>query len=70
MFPSSLAPDAVRPATEAVCSDAEHANEEIRAFLRARRARPLLPEERVEYTRLLGLYLRAVRREMALTAAA
>lgn len=43
--------------------DAEHANEAIRDFLWARQGRGLLAEERVEYTRLLGVYLRAVRGE-------
>lgn len=60
MSPLPLTPD---PA----CADADdadaavRANEAIRAFLRARTGRPLLPEERVEYRRLLGLYLGAVR---------
>ncbi|WP_431044661.1 hypothetical protein ACQUSR_23920 [Streptomyces sp. P1-3] len=48
--------------------DPDHANEAIRSFLRARTARPLLPEERVEYRRLLGVYLGAMRREVGTAA--
>ncbi|MFF8811839.1 hypothetical protein [Streptomyces pactum] len=60
MSPLPLTPDPAR--ADADDADAAvRANEAIRDFLRARTTRPLLPDERVEYRRLLGVYLGAVR---------
>ncbi|KUJ37280.1 hypothetical protein ACZ90_70215 [Streptomyces albus subsp. albus] len=47
---------------------AMRANDAIRDFLWARKARPLLPEERIEYRRLVNVYLGALRGEIGTAA--
>lgn len=47
-----------------ITTSTDQANEAIRVFLRARAGRALLPQERVEYGRLLTVYTRALRGEV------
>ncbi len=44
------------------------ANDAIRHFMSARAGRPLWPEERAEYERLLEAWAAAVRRDLAMAA--
>ncbi|TGA94521.1 hypothetical protein [Streptomyces palmae] len=60
--------DAPAPAGADDADVAMRANDAIRDFLWERKTRPLRPEERIEYRRLLGVYLGALRGEIGTAA--